>query len=339
MKDVVKSVLWNSYLFKRTRFAHAASCAAIFMRLEVPDGSLLASVQEASPDVWIWDVNTQTLLQRIPGGGVAFSPDGAVLAVIHEGVTIWECATWRCLEHLPLHPVFIGFSSDGRTLISMEASGRISFWNWATRQAEFAFDPTSDPSRPGWLALSPDDSCLALSTTANQAHLWLFDHTARDAVFLDTVQADVDEGLAFSPDGTLLATLVTRKRSTRVRLYDVQKQEDLGDLDPDDQFLGTERSQPLAFSPGSDYLVAAACNGRLFLWHVNSRRLIASFAAHADPGLRQIGGMRAVAWSRSLNCLATGGWEDGNGEFIIKLWSFQVRLANRGVIPHKSGSL
>jgi WD40 repeat protein len=22
-----------------------------------PDGSLLASVQEASPDVWIWDVN------------------------------------------------------------------------------------------------------------------------------------------------------------------------------------------------------------------------------------------------------------------------------------------
>jgi WD40 repeat protein len=190
---------------------------------------------------------------------MAFSPDGTVLAIVHDGITIWECATWRCLEHLPLHPSFIGFSSDGRALISMEASGRISFWNRVTKQTEFAFDAIADFARPGWLALAPDDSCLALPTTTNQARLWLFDRAGREAVFLDTVQADADEGLAFSPDGTLLATLVTGKRSTRVRLYDVHKQEDLGDLDPDDRFLGTERSQPLAFSPGSDYLVAAAC--------------------------------------------------------------------------------
>lgn len=280
-----------------------------------------------SPDVWIWDVNAQTLLRRIPGGDLAFSPDGTVLAVVNrQEIAFWECATGRKLESLPWHSTLIGFLPDGKSLITMEMSGRILFWDRASKQVTFAFDAIADLSRPGWPALTPDGSCLALPTTANQARLWLFDSASREAVYLDSVPADYGVGLAFSPDGTYLATLVTRKRSTWVRLYHVQKQEDQGDLEPGVWLLGTERPQSLVFSPDSTYLLAAAYNGIVYLWNVNERRLIASFAAHADPGLLQVYGVRAIAWSRSRNCLATAGWTLGSGsakeegEFVIKLW-------------------
>ena len=312
------------------------------------DGSLLASVQDASSEVWIWDVCSQKLLQRLPGSATAFSPDGSVLAVIDEGITLWECATWRCLERLPLHPTFLAFSSDGKAFITMNAAGRFSIIDVATHTSLFAFDALTDLSRPGLPAVSPTLSCFALPTSANQARLWLFESTTGEALYLDTILADFEEGLAFSPNGVLLATLVAGKRKQRVRLYHVGKQEDLGPLEPDVgpiwrgwwplgpgpaqkriQKESVIPTQAIAFSPDSSYLVVGAPNGLLFLWNVQEPRLITSFAAHPDPEERDarfvpwaVDGIRSVAWSKSRNMLATGGLSD-EGDFIIKLWSFQ----------------
>lgn len=80
-----------------------------------------------------------------------------------------------------------------------------------------------------------------------------------------------------------------------------------------------------------------------------SQRLITSFSAHPDPAEQDItwgpgDSLWSVAWSKSRTYLATGGWEDRptggwdfttqgwkfrnepteDGEFMIKLWSFQL---------------
>lgn len=311
------------------------------------DGSLLASVQDALDEIWIWDIDSQVRVQRLPGSDMAFSPDGSALAVIDEGIALWECTTWRCLERLPLHPTFLTFSTDGKALITMDSSGCFSIIDLARKQSVFTFDALGDFSRPGRPTVSVDGSCLVLPTSSNQAHLWLFESASLETVYLDTIRADFEESLAFSPDGTLLATLVAGKSFQRVRLYHVGSQQDLGHLEPHVGRLWRWKegiqSQALAFSPDSAYLVVAAPDGFLFLWNVHERHLITSFAAHPDPDELSVfdlpfpaDGIRSVAWSKSQNILATGGlsgllgkwmlstpYPTDVGDFIIKLWSFQ----------------
>jgi hypothetical protein len=149
-----------------------------------PDGSRLASGNGAA--VILWDVASQTRLAVLPTqlntetGGLAFSPDGAWLAISSATApdpsgnrqfyaALWEMATRTNPQSLLTQDPVTGlaFSPDGAVLALAESNpagqtAQISLWDYSqARQLG-----TVEPLEVGWLrdvSFSPDSTLLIFS--------------------------------------------------------------------------------------------------------------------------------------------------------------------------------
>jgi WD40 repeat protein len=175
-------------------------------------------------------------------GGLAFDPAGAVLAVgSNEGtLRFWDVKDRKQLGK-PLHTRGVqaaGFVDGGRTLVTVSSDGYVERWNVARRKADgrprhpmsgvssaaisadghtfaFSFGNVSlwdsrraAPAAPlsgkaatggGYLALSADGRTLAMTATRG---IQLWDVRSRRPLGTPFGKGG---GLAFSPDGTVLA--------------------------------------------------------------------------------------------------------------------------------------
>jgi WD40 repeat protein len=191
------------------------------------NGNTLATADGVDGTVRLWDVaNGRPLgppLRYGPGRGavrhLAFSPDGTTLAAAalapdalsgHVGtVRLWDVATRRALG-LPLTgdgtEVFdLAFDHDGSTLAAAGSDGTVQLWDVHTRRALGSALPVGGAAT---VAFSPDGRALAASSidNANTAKpmLRFWDLAARRP--LGESHLINASNLAFSPDGTTLAT-------------------------------------------------------------------------------------------------------------------------------------
>lgn len=312
-------------------YIHGHRSETEFLRFS-PDGRLLASTAEWDTIVLIWDVKSETLLRKLTFttkiNDLAFSPDGMQIAIATADIiTLWDRTANQTLGHISVDTNKCMFSQSGKELILVDSQGTVSFWDLARQQTISSFQAIPEGYSSAWCAVSTQLSCLALTTNAHEAFLWLFDSAEGAAVPLTTIAVGNDDGIVFSPDGKLLASIVMppKQRKPHIQIYDIQEQVYKLDLVSPTPFIGIERSQPLAFSPESTYLVVAGMSGELFFWDVCKQRFITTVPAHPNPGNLPYYGISALAWSPANHCLATGGWEQKdpsfNGEsFCIKLW-------------------
>jgi hypothetical protein len=137
--------------------------------------------------------------------GVAFSPDGSLLAAAGDDRTVrlWDAATGAEVRTLTGHAGWVrgvAFSPDGSLLASAGDDRTVRLWDAATG-AEVR--TLTDDRAVHDVAFSPDGSLLA-ATGGNEAmKLW-------DAATGASVRTLADlwyraRGVAFSPDGSLLA--------------------------------------------------------------------------------------------------------------------------------------
>jgi WD40 repeat protein len=102
-----------------------------------PDGKTLASVAYNGAQLILWDVASRQRKSTFPfpGHGVAWSPDGAMLALAQEGddslIRLWDMRTGR--EHPPLrggsYSVYaVAFSPDGKMLAAVYKNGCLKLW-------------------------------------------------------------------------------------------------------------------------------------------------------------------------------------------------------------------
>jgi RNA polymerase sigma factor (sigma-70 family) len=170
----------------------------------------------------------------------------------------------------------LGFSRDGRTLVTAAGKGTIRYWDASTGKLSVRVELGDDPIEA--LAVSPDGKMLATVGQSDQAgtkrgsvRLWRFGMPTQ-LLHIDRPDGSI-LSLAFSPDGTQLATAgwdrgihVWDARTGKERLY----------ID-EPRF----RYYTVAFSPDGRYIVGQFLE-RIQIWEAATGRQIRMVQAYGS---------------------------------------------------------
>ena len=282
-------------------------------------GTTLATA-ESDGATELWDVTTQTqtgAALTVPGSAgvsaLAFSPGADALATGNGSgsIQLWNPAGF----HQPSAPLGVGpvspaaaasghtppatFSAGGGLLATSDGHGIVRVWDISARR--LVGEPLSSYHTLTGLALSPDGKTLAVAGSGVQ--LWQTATGQRIGSALPAVGHGRYRAVAFSPDGTLLATLGA---DGTARIWNVTTQQEIGapmTVDRPGALTGA-----VAFSPSGRTLVTVGAGGQAQLWSVATHRALGKPMA-AGPATT------VVTFSPDGTRLATAG-SDGS----VRLW-------------------
>ena len=212
----------------------------------VGDGQTLA-VRGSNGRLRLWDTRTGKELRQLSDGELSrqtgfdlvligddrVTPEVQPLALSSDGkriaagagrtVRLWETASGKELPLLDGHqraPSAIRVLPDGKTVVSWAADRVVRRWESATGKLLGAFPAPAGTTRA---ALSRDGRIVALANADNTIRL----HDAATGKELHKFQGHPNgcAALAFTPDGTVLASYGSADNS--IRLYDVASGRDL----------------------------------------------------------------------------------------------------------------
>jgi WD40 repeat protein len=272
-----------------------------------PRGNLLAGVGERK--LYVWDFATQKLLQTLdpdlgPCHCVAFSPHGRFLACgCEEGTAVFDTGEFQRQLTVAGEVVrSIGFGPNEKHFAyTCAQQDSTPLWNLVTRKS------TVNLAAADILAFSSGRSVLA-TATHESVSVWNLERTPEKMSLLGHSRGV--PGLAFSPDGAILAS--TSKDKT-VRIWNAKTGQLIRTLSGFE-----DEAQPIAFSPDGRLLAAADWGGVIIIWKLRTWEVYAALLPHEH----QLGGLWSLAFDPKGDYFAASGDGDprASGEGGIAVW-------------------
>ena len=286
-----------------------------------PDGTLLAAGSFVSPRIPLWDVASRRLIGTLEGGQgggvpeISFSPAGALLASGSGGgaINLWNVETRQLIATLEGHTTRIlamAFSPDGALLASAQFfDGKVMLWDVGAQEPVATLEGSSTSGRApsSAIAFSPDGVLLASGgwDGANRTVI-LWDVESRERIA--TLETDGNSSLAFSHDGSILAT-----PGRQIRLWDVATRQIISTLEH-------PGGNNLIFAPDGT-LITADFDGTIVLWDLRpapqaldklsgDEQQGAAGVALAEPLVVEVRGKNGSPWAGAQVTFAV---TDGSG--------------------------
>ena len=254
--------LWSTATWSET-----ASFTAFFQGVYslgfLPDSVRLAGsgFDPAGDDVKLWDLSSARVvwaLHRSRPQSLAVSPDGEWVAVAsseEREIEVLSARDGSLLRRFTAHEwqlLTLAVSSDGRYLVSGAADTRVKVWSLPafTEKAVLV-----GHVNPVWaVAASRDGRYAGSATIDNSVRLW---RTSDGSAMASDNQGARVWSVAFSPDGTLLATggdsgvVVYRVSETMERLATAEGRASDVQFSPDGQLLAASLQDNVPTTPGT----------------------------------------------------------------------------------------
>ncbi len=247
-------------------------------------------------------------------GGVAFSPDGSLLATgdAEGGLRIWQVATGKLLWNFVGHVGWVWlvvFSADGHTLASCSSDKTIRLWDVNTGECRKVL--VGHTSSIWSIAFSPDSQTLASGGDEPTVRLW--DVNTGECRNLSG-HTDQILTVAFSLDGRI----ASGSSDGTIRLWDLN-----GECS---HFIGhSDRVWSVAFG-GDNILASGSADSTIRLWEINSGQCLKILSGHGNlspEGDRFTSRVRSVAFNPDAKILVSGSddrtvrvWEIATGKCL-----------------------